>query len=752
MPLALHQRCLLFAACIFTTNLAVAQARLPTAPVRGGSEAMDGARADDGYRELENTQAPAVAAWMKAHSDHAHALLRSISGRDALRDKLDRYESAAAPRIAELVRLPGEIYFYQRRGAAEDHFKLVMRQGLQGRESVVFDPVALSKRPAGQQPLARLARAHSAYHAPYRAMPSPDGRWVVVVAAQAVVGGVGGLSAVGRGSVLRVLDTRTSRQVGGDVDAALQGGVSWLPDSSGFFFRRLQPATPPGPGGSTAFMKPGGSEASIRTVVRAGVDLGLAPTDSPFIDVQPDGRALLVAAGDTEPEALKLWHSTAAAVLAGKPDWKPLANREDKVTAVALQGEHFYALTQAGAPRFKVVGGRLDAHTAATAPTLLPESERLLTGLTVASDALYVAALEGNQVQLLRRQHRDDAVAVELPLPALGRFTLGTGPARADLPGVLLHLHSWTRAPQVFLLGADGRFAATGLQASGPYDAPGDLLSSEVQVAGATGAPLPLTLVHKADVQPDGSNPVLLLAHTRADTIDEPVFSASRLAWLEAGGVLAVAHRRVGDSVGLPDASALQNGRPSEAGVQAPQAPQAPQQELAPKASESAAARSGNAQDLIACAEWLVSNRWTTASRLALWAAGADGGRAALVLQERPALFAAVVLESAALGAWRGPGLQAAPTASAAEGVKHPAVLLTHAVGDRRVPVWHTTQTAARLMAAWGGGKPVLMRLDADTGLAAATAPSREWDAQADRLSFVLWQLGVPGFHRARQP
>ncbi len=709
-------------AAVALSAAASAQARLPVATVRNVPEVFFGTAVDDPYRDFEDVKSPAVANWMKAHSEHAHTLLRSISGRAALREKLERYEGAAAARVTDITRLPGDVYVYQRRGAKDEQFKLVMRQGLQGRETLIFDPELLKKK---------TGRAHAIDYAE----PSPDGRLVAL-----------GVSAAGsEEAVLRVLDTRSGRQIGREVDRALYGGVSWLPDSSGFFFHRMQalrkgmPATEKYQRSLTVFMKPGGSESNIRTIVRAGQDLGMGAAETAFVDVQPDGRALLLVSDGVSNE-LKVWHSTAAAVLAGKADWQLLAGTEDRVTALVLQGDRYYALTHQGAPRFKVVGGRLGEGSVATAAVLVPESERVLTGLAVASDALYVAAREGNIKLLLKRAHRDDATVAEVPLPVLGAFNLDGSSGRADLPGVLLDLNSWTRASQVYAVGADGRVSNTGLQPNGPYDAPGDVLATEVLVASTDGAMVPMSLVHKADVVLDGNNPTVLVGYASYGITEEPAFSISRLAWLEAGGVFAVAN---------PRGSSVWGQQWHDGG------------KLATKPN--------SWRDFIACAEWLVAKRWTQPARLALWGRSAGGILVGMAMNERPDLFAALVPEVGALDMVRAettpngppnipefgsrttePGFRALLAMSTyhqiKDGVKYPAVLLTHGVNDPRVEVWNSSKTAARLMAASSGGKPVLLRLGYDAGHGVGDTKSQRLDERADLFAFLLWQMGVAGY------
>jgi prolyl oligopeptidase len=77
------------------------------------------------------------------------------------------------------------------------------------------------------------------------------------------------------------------------------------------------------------------------------------------------------------------------------------------------------------------------------------------------------------------------------------------------------------------------------------------------------------------------------------------------------------------------------------------------------------------------------------------------------------------------------------------DGVKYPAVLLTHGVNDPRVEVWHSTKMAARLMAASTSGRPVLLRLDYDAGHGVGSTKAQQQAERADMYAFLLWQLGA---------
>ena len=705
------------------SSTAWAQAALPTAPVRNVPETFFGTTVDDPYRDFENIKTPAVAAWMKAHSQHAHNTIARIAGRAELRAQLDRLDASASGRVFDVNRLPGDVLFFQRRGAKEDQFKLYIRRGLQGRDQLLFDPELLKKK-TGKP------------HAINYYTPSPDGKLVAL-----------GVSAGGsEEAALRVLDTRTGRQLGPEISRAQYGAVSWTPDSKELYFHRMQlmkkgmPATDKYQRSMAVVMKPGAPESSIRTVLTAGQagEVNIPATEFGFIDVRPDGRVLAQVIDGVSPE-FRAYHSTLAQLRAGKPQWQKLFDREDGVTSLAVQGDRAYVLSHKGAPRYQLLGGKLEGFSTASARVLVPPSERVLSSLGAAADALYIEARDGNIKRLSKLAYRDDAQPQEVSLPVLGGFTLGSG-VRSDVPGLLLDLESWTRARQIYAVAADGSVGNTGLQPAGPFDAPGNVVATEVMVKSHDGAMVPMSIIHKAGVKLDGSNPTILYGYASYGITEEPFFSLSRLAWMDAGGVFAVANPRGSSVFGK---QWHEDGR------------------LAKKPN--------TWRDFIACAEFLVAQGWTRPSRLAIWGGSAGGILVGMAMNERPDLFAVVLPSVGALDQVRAettpngvpnipefgsrvtePGFRALLAMSTyhqvKDGVNYPAVLFTHGVNDPRVEVWNSSKTAARLLAASKSGKPVLLRLDYDSGHGIGSTKSQVLDERADTFAFALWQMGVPGF------
>ena len=173
--------------------------------------------------------------------------------------------------------------------------------------------------------------------------------------------------------------------------------------------------------------------------------------------------------------------------------------------------------------------------------------------------------------------------------------------------------------------------------------------------------------------------------------------------------------------------------------------------------------------DFIACAEYLVAQNWTKPARLAIWGGSAGGILVGRAMTTRPELFAVVLPDVGSLDLVRAettpngipnipefgsratePGFRALLAMSSyhqiKDGVAYPAVLFTHGVNDPRVEVWNSTKTAARLLAATTSGKPVLLRLNYDSGHGIGSTKAQVLDERADLFAFTLWQMSVPGY------
>ena len=725
----MNRRILAAALGVFASFAAQAADGPPAFPVNDVAETFFGTVVHDPYRALENKTAPEVVAWMRAQSDHARATLDKIPGRAALVERMLEVDGSVAARVTGVQRETAGRWFYERRGATENQYKLLMRSGLQGAEKLLVDPEALEKQ---------LGKPHAINYF----TPAPGGGRVAY-----------GLSVQGsEDAQLYVQDTASGAPVAGPISRAKYGGVSWSRDGRAMTFIRLQEMKPGMPEqeryqrAQVLLWQPGQPIESASEVFGIGTPgAEIDPAATPVVTLTGDGRwALGLVINGTQRE-FGLYIAPAASLLAGKPVWKRVFGPEAQVVGMAYFSNHVYLRAHKVSPRYEVVALDLARPDIANAEVVMAGGDQVITDLATAADGLYIETRDGNANRLYAKAWARGAKVAEVKLPLLGSFALSdpeSGASSGDprLSGVVIELQGYTRARQIYHVTAKGGARNTALQPQGPFDVRGDLVATEVKVKSHDGALVPMSIVHKKGLKLDGRNPTLLYGYASYGITEEPVFSTTRLAFIDAGGVLAVANPR-GSSVYGEDWY--------RAGWQA--------------------TKPNTWRDFISCAEWLVTQGYASKPTLGIFGGSAGGILVGRAMTERPDLFGAVVSSVGALDMVRAeltangvPNIPEFGTRSTEagfksllamssyhqiqDGVKYPAVLLTHGVNDPRVEPWMSTKTGARLQAASTSGKPVLLRLDWDAGHGIGNTKRQQFEERADVYAFLLWQLGAAAY------
>jgi len=710
------------AAGIAVTATAALSQPVATAPVKSVQDTYFGVTVDDPYRYMEDLKDPQVAAWIRAQADQARKVLDSIPGRADMLKQMRTMDAATPARVSDVQRLPGGVVFYEKRGAKDDQFKLYWRQGYNGAEKLLVDP---------EQWRETTGKPHAINYY----VASPDGRHV----------GVGISESGSENALIYVFETRTGKRIGTPIDRARFGGISWVPDGSAFFYNRLRKLAPDAPAAdvqqySQVFLhRLGGDADGDPIIVKEGTPgIALEGIDAPFVQVTPGSSwALVVLESGTQRE-LTLHVAPLADAIAGTATWRRLVSPDDKVTGYAVKGDVIYLLTHRDNPRFSVLRAELSATGIADAKTVVPASELVSEEVGATRDALYVTQRDGAVHRILRVPYGGGA-ASHLTLPFSGSATQVSSDPRVD--GALVEMTGWTRAWQLYeYQPGSRRVVNTGLYPVGKYDQPNDLVTREVKVKSADGALVPLSIVHKKGIKLDGSNPTLLYGYGSYGITESAVFTPTRLAWLARGGVYAVANVR---------GSAVYGEDWYKAGFKA--------------------TKPNTWKDFIACAQWLIDEKYATSAKLGIFGGSAGGILVGRAMTERPDLFAAVVSAVGVMDTVRAETttngysnitefgtvakedefralLEMSAYAHAKDGTAYPAVLFTHGFNDPRVDVWESAKMAARLLAASSSGKPVLLDVDFEAGHGIGSTKEQRFREYADIFSFIFWQTGTPGF------
>src|SRR5262249_1392056 len=131
------------ASALLTLGIAAASAQTqpPAASKVPVTETMCGGPVVDEYRWLENLQDAKVTGWLKAQADYANETIGRIPGRDSLLGDFVRLDAMQPATITSVTRKNGR-YFYKKTLPTENVGRLYYRDGLQGNETLLFDPDA----------------------------------------------------------------------------------------------------------------------------------------------------------------------------------------------------------------------------------------------------------------------------------------------------------------------------------------------------------------------------------------------------------------------------------------------------------------------------------------------------------------------------------------------------------------------------------------------------------------------------------
>ncbi|MBE7210879.1 MAG: prolyl oligopeptidase family serine peptidase, partial [Gluconacetobacter diazotrophicus] len=666
----------------------------PVAAVRPVVDEYFGTKVTDPYRWMEQPGGAEFAGWLKGQAEHTRLALERLPDRARLLERVLALGDASAS--VRSVQRAGGCFFFLRANPGEDNRKLFVR----AEASPASDPGRLLLDPT------RLGLEGKHVAIDYF-LPSPDGKVVAVAYSE------GG----SENSVLHFLDVADGHDLGGSIDRCAVSQPSWQPDGRALFYTRQQGLAPGAPptakylNGRTFLHALGTDPERDTPVLGRGLTddkVEIGESDFPAVAVSPASPHALGLVIHGVRREVTLYTAPRSALDGARTPWRKLADVADDVTGFDLHGDELFLLSHHDASRFQVLRITLPNGTLRSAATLVPASEAVLEELHCAADALYVRTLDGGLGGVLRLPYAAGAKPTLLPLPFAGATQeLTVDPLAA---GVVFSLEGWVRSPTYLRYDpASGQVADTRLLPPSPLDFSG-LEAVEVKARAADGTLVPLSIIARKGAVRDGSAPTLLIGYGAYGVSLEPSFDPTDLAWLERGGVLAFAHVRGGGEYGEDWHRAGQKlTKPNTWG------------------------------DFIACAEYLVAEKWTSPAHLAGLGESAGGILVGRAITSRPDLFGAAIigvgisnpvrLETTPNGP---PNVPEFGTATEEEGFRglyemdalhhvvdgtaYPAVLLAAGINDPRVDPWQSGKMAARLQAATGSGKPVLLRVDYDDG------------------------------------
>jgi len=692
----------------------------PVARVENTADTHWGVEVDDPYRYMEDQDDPEVVEWFKGQAEYTESVLAGSPIREEIYERLIELDQGAPYTTFAVRRLANGDKFYMRRNAGENLGKLYYHPADSDSARLLVDPETLAAE--GEQ-----------HYSLGTYMPSWDGGYVTYGLAQG-------------GSELtsyHIMDIASGRAVDAPIDniETAYNRPMWTASGDGFYYSRRRDLPEDAP--ETEIYKQTmvryhelGTDSDDDPVIAAyelSNRLPLIDTDFPSLWLTPNsGHAVLkVKHGDNNE--ISLFAAPLDSLLSGDIPWVRISEEADLVTAFAVMGDDIYLLTAQDAPRYKLIKTNLAAPDLDTADVVIAPGELVLSDVVAAKDALYIDAFQDGVNKVIRVAPDEKTEVLNTPRASAG-YISSVSP---EVDGILLYETSWIQGGVRYAYEPTaGTFTDTGMVPVGKFDNLEGFVAKEVLVSSHDGTQVPLSILHRADLKMDGSNPTIVYGYGSYGFPMPVFFSPTRLAWLERGGVFAIAHVRGGGEYGQEWHYA---GRMAN--------------------------KPNTWLDLIASAEYLVEEGYTAPAHMAPMGGSAGGILAGRSITTRPDLFGAAVMQVGMLDAIRAetttngvPNIKEFGTVTdeegfkgllamssyhhVREGVNYPATLLTHGYNDNRVNVWMSGKMAARLQAANGeDGAPVLLRVVFDAGHGIGSTRDQVLLEIADTYSFLFSQL-----------
>lgn len=662
-----------------------------------------GTEVPDPYRWLENDTAKATADWVAAQNEVTFRYLNSIPFKKAIRNRLDElqnYERISAPQKY------GEYYYYSRNTGLQNHNVQYRRKGENGAEEVFLDPNTFSAD--GTTALAGM-------------FFSKDGSLVTILIQE---GGSDWRKAV----TMKAAD----KSIIGDTLFDLKfTGISWK-GNDGFYYSRYD-----NPKGNKLFSKVNFNKVCYhklntpQSADRVIYDGGAQnPQRRAGVYLTEDERFLVL--------------STSVATTGNELYIQDLSNPKSELVPVVTNfdnnhsvidndGSRLIIRTNLNAPNSRVV----EVNAANPAPQywkdIVPEAEEPLQSITAAGQKLFINYLVHAQSQIKQFDNQGKLERI-VELPGIGSAN-GFGGWRTDTV-VYYSFTSFTYPSTIFkyniATGKSTEYARPKVAFN-----PDEYETKQVFYQSKDGTKIPMFIVHKKGIELTGKNPTWLYAYGGFNISLTPSFSASRIVWLENGGVFAQPNLRGGGEYG--EKWHLAGTKMNKQNV---------------------------FDDFIAAGEYLIHEKYTSSLYLAIQGGSNGGLLVGATMTQRPDL-AKVALPAVGVmdmlryhkftvgAAWAYDYGTAddskemfeylkkySPLHALKPGTSYPATLITTADHDDRVVPAHSFKFAATLQQANSGNNPVLIRIDVKSGHGSSNL-SKALDVTADQYAFTWYNMDV---------
>ncbi|MGK7897760.1 MAG: prolyl oligopeptidase family protein [Xenococcus sp. (in: cyanobacteria)] len=669
------------------------------------SDNYHGIEVKDPYRWLEDPDSEATKAWVTAQNQVTTAYLSQIPSRETIKSRLTQlwnYEKYSSPFKR------GDHYFYFKNDGLQNQDVLYTLESLDAEPTVLLDPNTLSED--GTVALSGIAISDNGHYLAY------------------------GLSTAGSDWIeYFVKDVITGEQLSDHLKWIKFSGASWTKDHQGFFYSRYAE-----PNEETKledvnyfqelyYHRLGTEQAEDLLIYKRSdhKEWGFAG------DVTEDGKYLVIS----------VWLGTDSKNLVF---YKNLSQPESEVIELINEfeasydvidndGDRFLIQTDLEAPRGRVIAIDLEKPQKDYWQEIIPQSPETLKGVGLLNNQFVTVYLKDARSQI-KIFDLNGLFIREVELPGIGSAG-GFAGKRADSK-TFYTFTSFTTPATIYSYDMVTGESKIFRQPQVDFNSE-EYLTEQVFAPSKDGTAIPLFITYKKGIKLDGNNPCYLYGYGGFNVSLTPSFSVSNLVWLEMGGIYVMANLRGGGEYG-------------EAWHQAGMKEK----------------KQNVFDDFISAASWLIEQKYTSNSKLAI-AGGSNGGLlVGACMNQRPDLFAAALPAVGVMDMLRfhkftigwawcpeygNPDNEKdfktlysySPLHNLKPGTTYPATLITTADHDDRVVPAHSFKFAAALQTAHEGKNPVLIRIETKAGHGAGKPTTKIIEEVADKWAFLVKNLDI---------
>ena len=693
------------AAAMLSSIDAVAQVTYPKAPKDNTVDVYFGEKVADPYRWLEDDMSAQTAEWVDAENAVTRKYLDNIPMRKNILKRLK--ETANYEKIGIPFKRQGKWYVYRNNGLQNQSvlYQMDSPTADASKQRVWLDPNALSTD--GTVALKGIYFSH-------------NGRYMAYVISRS-------------GSdweEIYVKDCQTGRDIDDHIVWAKFTGATWLGD--GFYYSAYDA---PEKGRETS------AKNSVQKIYYHKIGTPQSEDQLFFmnptqplrfynVDIDHDEKVMTLNEGGMD-NGNNLYVRDLT-----KPNSQFIQMCSDtrfRYSTVETVGKKMYILTNAGAPKYRLMVADVDRPGYNDWKEVVPEGESVLTDVTFADDRMILQYSKDNCNQMYTYTTDGKRIG-EIKLPTFGSTSASGMRGQKE---VFYSFTSYTMPNTVYSydLNTDKSTVWAAPKINFRSD---DYKTEMVFYTSKDGTRAPLFITYKKGMKLNGRNPLLLYGYGGFNITYSPFFLANYIPFMERGGIYVHAVLRGGGEYG-------EDWHVAGTKLQ----------------------KQNVFDDFIAAAEYLINNKYTSSDRLAIQGGSNGGLLVGACMTQRPDLYRVCLPAVGVMDMLRYHkftiGWNWAPDYGTSDdskemfeylraysplhtlkpGVKYPATLVSTADHDDRVVPAHSFKFAARLQECQAGTAPTLISIGKDAGHGGGKPLAKRLAEQADILSFTLWNMGI---------